>query len=590
MSHSVSSGTSSKGARRAPNGPLPHLDQVRVVFLKGSAQARGAQLGEYLAVELREDPRPVRFWVEFVRHVLRRHMPGAPAAAIDNVARAVQRQLVAPVASAYSPRLAAAVDAYADALGPLDLGPLASGSLRETVRLTHAMYDGLNVLTGLPIGMRAPAGQLGCSSLVALPSTTKSGTLVHGRNFDLPPHGEASAPLVCVHLPDEGIPHVSLHHGGGFTAGITATNQAGLSLGVHQNLTTVVSPHGRSVIDVALDVIEHCDSLSAALERLRSTPTAGGWTFVLSDARKGRAAAVEIDARGACSLFPPGHFLAVANCYRTRKARDSFSFTGALREHNWCRLSRLNQHARAAAGAHNVVTVAHALADHMDAYAPSRRRAYGNTVSAIHNLDAVIFAPELDGLWVAVGHGPRNSADGYVGLRLSTLFDERVEALAPVEVELPHDRSSDASDFRRALQLHSEACLALFTGDDPTLALDKLEEAARLDAGEPLHRFLRGVLLLQEGFAGDAVELLAPCIDEETSPYRKGLSALMLGRALDVLGHRTEARGHYRSVPELAGDVDPGLVARARKDHAAGFAPARAPQLIIDNILADVVN
>ena len=561
-----------------------------MLFLRGAPKERGGQLGEALRDELAQDPSPVRFWVEFVHHILRVHMPGAGSAAVDNLARAAQRQLIAPVARGLSPRLDAALQGFADALGPLDLGPIARGSAREALLAAHTMYDGMNVLSGLPLGLRAPAGQLGCSSFVALPSTTSSGALVHGRNFDLPPHGDDRPPLVCVHFPDDGIPHVSLHHGGGFTAGITATNRAGLTVGVHQNLTRAVSTEGRSVIDVALEVVESCATLSQALELLRARPTAGGWTFVLSEAGRGRAAAVEMDAKGACSLFPPGRFLAVANCYRTRKERESFSFTGALREHNWCRLARLNHLARERVGAHDPSTVAAALADHFDAYAPTRRRAYGNTVSALHNLDAVVVAPALDGLWVAVGHGPRNSADGYVGLRLSSLFEGRVEAIEPLSVELPSDGASSAADFRRALDLHSEACHGLFTGEDPTVALDKLEEAAELDPGEPLHRFFIGALLLKEGFAADAVEVLEGCIDDETSPYRQGLLALLCGRALDVLGHRAEARKRYREVPALAGDVDPGLLARAERDAARGFSLEAASQLALDTILGDVIN
>jgi tetratricopeptide (TPR) repeat protein len=571
--------------RPAPSRRAP-LDERRlhVVWLRGNSRQRGRQLGEELRSQREALDAQLRFWVEFVPAIARSHLPDASPRAWRNMVRLVERSLVAPIAKRLPTTYREGVKGFAAGLGHADLGPWAEGDLEHTVLRTHAMYDAVNVLSGLPLGRAAPASRLGCSSLVALPAFTESGELIHGRNFDMPPIGDTLPPLVCVHLPDEGLPHVSLHHGGGFSPGITATNTAGLTVGVHQNYTRAVSVRGASVQALAMELVERCSSLSAALELLRARPTAGGWTFVISDAGAGRAAAVEIDADGASALYPPRQFLSVANCYRTSKDKKEFAFTGATREHNWCRLSRLNQLAREQAERHDAASIAAALGDHTDAYEPDRQRAYGNCVSALHNLDAVVCSPGLDGLWVASGKAPRNSADGYVGLRLSALFAGRTETLEPLEPTAPSD------DFRSALDHAADAGQLLFRGEDAPAALDALERAAELDPSEPLHRFLCATLLLREGFALDAAELFGGCIDDETSPYRSGLAALMRGRALDVLGHRAEARSEYDRVEELAEDVDPNLVARARRSAARGFSPKQARGLVVDAIFGDVTN
>jgi hypothetical protein len=560
-------------------------EQVRVVFLRGDARARGRALGEALAERREEAREQLSWWVSFLPRLMRSRMPHLPRAAWDNAARLAGATMVKPVERGLSPKLRGALVGLAEGFGPVDLGPYAVGDTEDVVLHTHAMYDAVNMLAGLPLYRPAPASRLGCSSLITLPSTTASGELIHGRNFDLNPAADEYAPLLCVHAPSDGLAHVSLHHGGAFTAGITATNIAGLTLGVHQTYTRRVSPRAGSVIDTALEVIESCSSLTAAIELLQRRPTAGGWIFVLSDARAGRAAAVEMDAAGAAVLHPPGDFLAVSNVYRTRKDRDSLAPTGAVREFNWSRLSRLNALARQDRGAHDPTTIASALGDQQDAYAPAgtaRRRPFGNVVSQLNALDSVVISPGLDVLYVATGDAPRNTAGRWLGFSLSSLFAGRVEELETIEAVQPDD------EMRAARRHAARAAQVLWDDDDRERALDELEDASRLLPDEPGFALLRGAMLLAEGFALDAIELCGDAVELESSPYRRGSLALLLGRAYDVLGHRRDARQWYDRVPELAGDVDDVLLARAAANRARGFDGARARALILDPVLCDL--
>jgi tetratricopeptide (TPR) repeat protein len=585
--------TSPSPTARAPTGgrstdrpvaaQIQQQDGLRIAFVRGHLRERAGQLAELLAPEARRDPTLLRFWHDLDRHVLRSQLPGASDATLDGAARLLDRLAVGPLFARLDDGMQGALTAFADHLGAVDLGidVRRRSSVAARLARAHVIQDALAVLTGLPLGQKAPAGPLGCSSLVALPELTDSRELIVGRNFDLVPHGSSEPPLLVVHHPDKGLAHVSLHHGGSFTPGITAVNEAGLTVAVHQNFTREVSLRGRPILSVARELIETSRSLSAALEKLRGMRTAGGWTIVLADAARGRACAVEIDADGAASLFPPRDFLAVANCYRTRKKVHDFAFTGAWREHNWSRLSLLNRSARHGRGRFDLGRMAAALSDHTDAYDHDRQRAFGNTVSAIHNVDAAIFAPGLDAAYVAVGHTPRNSSDGFVGLSLSALFHERLQPLPslPPAAEGP---------FRDALHRHSDACRLLYEGGDEEHAEALFEEAAELVPDEPIYRFMQGALQLKTGDTELAAETFAACVDDETSPYRRGLGRLMEGRALDVLGHRRQARAAYADVAPQAENVDPGLVRRARRDRAHPFSPRRASRLVIDTILADV--
>ena len=142
--------------------------------------------------------------------------------------------------------------------------------------------------------------------------------------------------------------------------------------------------------------------------------------------------------------------------------------------------------------------------------------------------------------------------------------------------------------LRSALESASDAAAALFHDDDRQAARAHLENAEAHTPGEPMYRLLRGTLLLADQMAAEAAEVLERCADEESSPYRKGLSALMHGRALDVLGHRREARAAYARVPALCGDVDPNLCAQATRASERGFSPHNARSLVADIIFGDV--
>jgi hypothetical protein len=579
-------GPATTGGRSTDRPPGPQIHDhhgLRVAFVHGSLRDRAGQLAEHLATDARRDPTLLRFWHDLDRHVLRGQLPGAREAAVDGATRLLDRLATGPLFLRLDDGMQSALTTFGAHLGEVDLGLPARGRASAARKLAraHVVQDALAVLTGLPLKQKAPAGPLGCSSLVALPALTESGELIMGRNVDLVPHGRSDPPLLVVHRPDKGLAHVSLHHGGSFTPGFTAVNEAGVAVAVHQNFTREVSLRGRPIASVARELIETSRSLSAALEKLRGTRTAGGWTIVLADARRGRACAVEIDADGAASLFPPRDFLAVANCYRTRKKVHDFAFTGAWREHNWSRLSLLNRSARRGRGRFTLGRMADALADHTDAYDHDRQRAFGNTVSAIHNVDAAIVAPGLDALYVAVGHTPRNSSDGFVGLSLAALMNGRLEALPslPPAAEGP---------FRDALHRHSDACRLLYEGGDEVYAEALFAEAAELVPEEPIYRFMQGVLQLKAGAAATAAETFAACVADETSPYRRGLGRLMEGRALDVLGHRRQAIAAYGDVGVQAEDVDPGLIRRARRGQQRAFAPRKASHLVIDTLLADV--
>lgn len=549
---------------------------TKVVFLKGSLDDRAEQAAAVSAKLFDAHPGPLAFWNNFILTIMKNQLPHFPDAAHRHATNIIEKMLVEPLHRALP-------DAHKRAGAAFHHGLRAHGCSSAMDRTSRfaVIYDALNVLSGLPLRPRSPAGPLGCSSFVSMSEHTAQGHLIHGRNLDLMPHANRMPPIIAVHRPTSGLAHVSLHHSGGFTPGITAINEAGVGIGVHQNFSHNVAPSGESLIATTQELIEKCSSLSQALSFLRGRRFAGAWTLVLSDAENNRSAAVEIDADGPRTLLPPRDFLAVANCYRTRKSGSEFAFSGALREHNWSRLSLLNERANKHRGDFDVRHMQDTLADGCDAYARDQRCGFGNTVRAIHNLDAVIMSHGLDRLYVATGETPRNGSGGYAEYALSDLFAGKDRVLG-------HLPSTTPRNEQHALEAHSRGAAWILQGQNPEGAIAEFETARELDADCTQHSFMAAVARMQCGDIDPAA--FEEIIDAETSPYRAGLSALMAGRCHDILGARTAAKQSYRRVMPLSGAVDPLLHKRARGGLRRKFTAKRAKSLIIDTCMGDIVN
>ena len=122
---------------------------------------------------------------------------------------------------------------------------------------------------------------LGCTSAMAWGGATTDGKLVHARNFDY--HGVGCWPktaAVIFHEPDAGQRYVSVAAAGVPLGGVTAMNEAGLSLTVHQHMFTAETRLGGTPIGLVGDIImREAKSLADAEEILRRHRPIGCWTY-----------------------------------------------------------------------------------------------------------------------------------------------------------------------------------------------------------------------------------------------------------------------------------------------------------------------
>jgi hypothetical protein len=515
------------------------------------------------------------FWSRFFLLMVRERTPGLGPRALAALVAVLERTVVATLAAAQDGDARTAACALGRAAPRLFPAGRASW--------LHASLDALSVLGALPLAPRVTSPALGCSTLVAWGDATTGGHLLHARNFDLPlPTSDPPPPLVVAHHPSDGLRHVSLHHAPAFMPGVTAVNEAGLCLGVHQHFTSAVSPTGEGVLSAARRVIEHARTLEEARDLLAQRPTAVGWSFNVSSAREKDAWSLEMDCHGLSVRHAAGCHLSAVNGFTTtsRQAHE-YGFSGAWTDHNRWRARRLEELAGEFHGELDPGGLALVLGDHGP---PGGERPLGRSVSAAHNASSWVVDQEGDCVHLALGGWPANNGDGYASLRLSALMEGRLDRLG----WLPAAWGDPGHAPRReALRSYVRGARAWFVDADVEAARYHLAAAAGTDSGEAIYAFSLGVALLRLGDAASSARPLALAESLEDPGHRRGVCALMLGRALDLCGRRPEARDAYRRALLDVVD-DPGLATRAHAGTHRPYVRGALKTLVFDHVMADV--
>src|SRR5581483_10850129 len=91
--------------------------------------------------------------------------------------------------------------------------------------------------------------------------------------------------LILHVISKEGLAYVAVTALGIHAPGITAFNEAGLTLAVHQLTFDDVQSSGTPMPIISAEVIRNARTIDDAIAIIRSFPRAGGWAYVLSRGR-----------------------------------------------------------------------------------------------------------------------------------------------------------------------------------------------------------------------------------------------------------------------------------------------------------------
>lgn len=388
-----------------------------------------------------------------------------------------------------------------------------------------------------------------CSSFFACGNMTDNGQVVIGRNFDFFGRGmwNTNNSVIVMHptggqsfcwLGTLGVP--------GSAQGI---NESGLFIALHTQFTRDVQTTGQPVFKICHDLLADCHTLLEAIQRIQSQPRLCGLTLFVVDSKKPAAAAIGFSANDLEVVYPVNDLLVQTNHYLTAAMQETLIAPYPWSRNSYGRRQRLLDLLLEKRGSLSAKDVPTALSDCWDIY-EERKRVTGHVVSGLNNCQSIVVSPGDDALYLAHADYPVCHSDRFHGFRISGLLageSERYEI-----DDLPGGNQLDENE-RAALTEYVDAWAAHMDHLNNDRAVYHLRRAMALMPEETIFPRMAGLLLLTEKKYSQALPLL---LRNTKYDYRDKLmeaeAHIWVGRCLDLLQRRDEAKEHYRRAADMA--------------------------------------
>ncbi|HTM22281.1 MAG TPA: C45 family autoproteolytic acyltransferase/hydrolase [Kofleriaceae bacterium] len=536
--------------------PLPLL----CLRLRGTQEEMGRQHAELLAPRGGFAPL-LAFYPELPERIIlstaAEHGDSLPLRA----ARAVKDRLLDRLARARPPEYLERSRAFLTGLG------YPSGWARYL-----GVMDVLQNLVGVLARLRAgPFGRgladamvPACSTLMVWDGASRGGALRHARNFDFPGIGVwDAAPAVVFCTPDRGLRYGFVSARGADTPGVSAFNEAGITVTAHTRFHREVAFHGAAIVDLGHDIARRAETLADAVAIARERPVASTWGLAVSSARERRALVIETTARAVELIEPDGDHLTCANRYRhPRHQAGEVQASAAWAEHSDGRERRLRALVAAArpGGGMDAAALQAALADRTDPDDPQRVRGGGAVVAQACTVQSMVVDAGERAVHVGVGAAPASCGPW---ARVDWSWDGPVDAWEPVPAAGQGTAATPFAWWVEANRLSRQEY-------DHAAAVAAVEQAVAGDPADPAYRFAAGLMRLRRGEPAPALAHLEAGLAAERAPYRRGQLLLWASRAADGAGDADRAR-------RLRAELLDGTDARLAEHRSAARAEQRRP-------------
>jgi tetratricopeptide (TPR) repeat protein len=514
------------------------FEGIHVLRLEGSDYEMGYQHGALLKEAIGRGPLP--YFGDFVDRMITRSFglvgkPLARAAGIG-LGETVGRK----IAARFPAYVREGLDGLADGAGLPRKQLLRAVTMPETYLfilatvIAHRKY---------PPAPRFSVPLMGCTSVVAWGDATAGGGMLHGRNFDYQGVGAwDTEPLVVVYRPKNGQRYVSIAAAGILFGGITAMNESGLSLVVHQHLASLDFDLGGTPIGVVGDkIMREARTLDDARRLLDEHVPNGAWTYVITSAKEKQALCYEVTSKRRAWFHPEGDTFGYTNMYLSKVFDGCEVYAYPVQwHHNAGRYHRANQLLAEARGRIDADKISSFLGDLGDATCR-----FQSAISCLQTVASVVFAPGDGIVHVATGRAPVPNQP-YVA------FDLNAEKPRP---DLPRLTGGTAipAKARAAFDDYRAAYEAYFNRDDVAEARRLVERARSFEPNQAVYAFVAGALALGQGDAAAA----EPAFDQAIRlghqvSERRASFHLWRARTRDLLGKRDLAIDDYGKA--LSGD------------------------------------
>ncbi len=546
-------------------------EPLLVLRVRGSQAQMGAQLGEHLR-GLPGADQTMEFYARMASAMLSLAAPHAVRGVARRALQAgigVGAGMLHRARRRHFPEYLARTEALLRALGKppalaRDMGVM--DVLQNTVAVAARL--GLLHATGLQVAA-IPA----CTSLAVWGAASSDGQLRHARNFDFPGAGVWDrGPTVVFCAPDEGLRYGYVTTRGADVPGVTAFNEAGLSLTAHTRFHRDVGASGVGIVDFGHELVRRCRTLDDVRRVAGSMRTASTWGLLVSSAAEGRAMVVETTHEGVAFVAPQAGaaHLATTNRYLDPGlAVGEITTSDSFVVDSNARWTRAHEAIRRHPGGMACADLQRLLGDTGDPGAPdpeAEDRLAGNCITSAMTVKSVVFEPEAARLRLSTGAAPTglgpwvevpHAWEGAVGV-----VDSGVE---------PSSEPPRGAAREPALRAYVAATRAHLEGASPTQVLALLERAVGAAPSEPNLRFLAAIFAVCTGALPWATDHLSRALEREHGPYRRALLLVWFARVLAAAGQRERAEAAWR---ELQGLDEPEGVAALK---AAGIRDRRRP-------------
>lgn len=517
--------------------------RLMVLQLRGSEEQMGRQHGQIMR-ELGQWEPSLDYYPRMPEYLLHGALPPV---LMRTAGRAIIEQSLKRMESHRSSKHTDRAKAFVEAIGrPSDFG-----------RYFFVM-DVLQNLVGWSskVGLDGAAYRMGttvppaCTSLAVWGDSSEDGRVLHARNFDFPGVGLwDSGPVVVFCTPEKGLRYGFITTRGADAVGVSAFNEAGLTLTMHTRFHSEVVLKGTGVLDLGHEIISQAKTLDEAVAIARKGPIASSWGVLVSSAKEKRA--ISIEAAGyMVRVVEPGQdedFLACANRYRhPDMVRQEVTVSPAFIANSNGRESMARQYGQR--GGASVADLKRMLASHEDPHVPGYERAAGSVISQPMTVKSIVVDHDNQVVHLATGLAP--TAEG-VWHSVPFAWRDEVGHTAVLEPGTPLEREPsryEAPKPRRALDAFIEAVKLHQQGGAHEDIHGQLKRASILDPEDATYQFLTGALALKEGHIAEAEAHLEQGLEFERAEFYRGQLLLWASRAAEARGHKALARAHRKAL------------------------------------------
>ncbi len=325
------------------------------------------------------------------------------------------------------------------------------------------------------------AFKMGCTGVAASGDITKSGNLIHGRNFDtgLLSYFEKH-PTMIIHHPKNGVPYVGMAGAGiHYAGGISGFNKAGLVASLHELQTTgykLSYPKKQSSVrrggrhhnngktaDIAPfllnRVLMQARTLDEGIAILKKYGSFGAWTVFLSDAKTGETASIEISGKRVVvarrtkktSMAQSNHFISKI----TKKYGYEYSLNKTLETRG--RLNYVAKRLNEDKGLIDTKWAIDLLSSHEDIYVG--KRSFGRTVTKTYTAMSHVMEPASREFWFSLTDVyPRNSSR-FAGVKVSFSKRSNDVPVTLIDIVKPY-REEHLTNWYSSMGYYSKAYLS----------------------------------------------------------------------------------------------------------------------------------